>query len=623
MKKLKYVFAFILLTAIFCGIWLALNAAAPVLDHSSMLPDDLHTRQYRLSGVRWDSSRGGYHLSFIGNTKEDLLLTISDSDEATVYLWDESLHSWTEEDQYQRVQSIRLPREIINEKGGVDLLFRSESWGSETRELLNQQTITPAKLMLGGEQITNYALTLTFGISMLSIGMHILLIAGSLILYSGKPTEHYLLMLALVGSSSLISSLLSLSPSVLPIINKTYYQIQPAIAVFPVVMYAAIIPLLFFEQTPGWLQKILTVKKLLIFTVVLTAIRLLSSYSFYMILRALLLIPTIWILSKACTHRAFGAKFMLINHAISSSVVVFMYLINNMRLTEAGMLISYLRMNQLSYLFVLIAAMFISHKRFAQKFCEAENLTLALAQMNAHLDALVEQKTNQLWEEQRRKNAMLANVFHDLRSPIFIIQGNLEQIHPAKEEMHFITAIQTKLSFLKRLTEDLFLISKMDDGVVLYEENPMDLSQCLFALEAANRTEAQTRNVSLCFECGSGMTLWADEQRIQQALQNLIDNAFQYTPDGGRICIQTVCEGSQAVIHIRDNGAGIPERDLPLVFERYFKNTQANRARSSGLGLYICRSIIEHHHGTISVSSKEGAGSCFTIRLPLLPQDKA
>ena len=383
-------------------------------------------------------------------------------------------------------------------------------------------------------------------------------------------------------------------------------------------MYAAIIPLLFFEQTPKWLQKILTVKKLILFAVVLTTIRLLSSYSFYMILRAMLLLPTLWILAEACLRKAFGARFMLINHAISSSVVIFMYLINNMRLAEAGALISYLRINQLSYLFVLIAAMFISHKRFAQKFCEAENLTIKLAEINAHLDALVEQKTNQLWEEQRRKNAMLANVFHDLRSPIFIIQGNLEQIHPDEEEAHFITAIQTKLSFLKRLTEDLFLISKMEDGVVLYEESPVDLSHCLTSLEAGNRTEAQSRDVSLCFECADRMTLWADEQRIQQALQNLIDNAFQYTQAGGHIFIQAVQEGNEAVIHVRDNGAGIPAKDLPLVFERYFKNTQANRARSSGLGLYICRGIIEHHQGTISVTSQEGVGSCFTIRLPLL-----
>ena len=430
MRKFKYAFIFVLLTSIFSGAWLTLNASTPILQNGDMLPEDLYSNQYRLTGIRWDNTQGGYHLALSGLTQQDLLLTVSDTDEATVYLWNEPIHSWTEDDIYQRVQSIRLPHDVINANGGIDLLFRSGSLGSKTRELLNQKTITPAKLMLGSEQIINYHLTLTFGFSMLSIGMHVLLIAGSLILYSGKSTEHYLIMLALVASSSLISSLLSLSPSVIPIINKGYYKIQPVIAVFPVAMYAAIIPLLFFEQTPKWLQRILTVKRLILFAVALTIIRMCSSYSFYMILRTLLLIPTIWILSNACVHRTFGARFMLVSHALSSSVVVFMYLINNMQLATPGLLISYLRMNQLSYLFVLVAAMFISHKRFAQKFCEAEKLTLELAQINTHLDALVEQKTNQLWEEQHRKNAMLANVFHDLRSPIFIIQGNLEQLHP-------------------------------------------------------------------------------------------------------------------------------------------------------------------------------------------------
>lgn len=535
-----------------------------------------------------------------------------------IYLWDNLAHSWTDDDLHQRVQIIKLPHDIINANNGIDLLFCSKSWGSETRELLNQKTITPAKLMLGGEQITNNTLTLTFGISMLSIGMHILLIVGSLILYSGKHTEHYLLMLALVGFTSLISSILSLSPSVVPIINRTYYQIQPVTAIFPVVMHAAIIPLIFLDLMPKWLQKNLTVKRLILFTVALIAIRLAIDYSFVMLLRVLLLIPTIWILAEACSRKAYGAKFMLICYAIYNSVILFMYLINNIQLSESGTIISYVRISQLSYLFVLMAAMFISHKRFAQKFCEAENLTIELAEINSHLDALVEQKTNQLWEEQHRKNAMLANVFHDLRSPIFIIQGNLEQIHPDEKDAHFITAIQTKLSFLKRLTEDLFLISKMEDGVVLYEESPVDLAYCLASLEAGNRTEAQSRDVSLCFEYTDGMTLWADEQRIQQALQNLIDNAFQYTQAGGHICVQAVQEENEAVIHVRDNGTGISAKDLPLVFERYFKNTQANRARSSGLGLYICRGIIEHHHGTISVISQEGVGSCFTIHLPLL-----
>jgi signal transduction histidine kinase len=109
-----------------------------------------------------------------------------------------------------------------------------------------------------------------------------------------------------------------------------------------------------------------------------------------------------------------------------------------------------------------------------------------------------------------------------------------------------------------------------------------------------------------------------DRERIVQLLSNLIGNALKFTPRGGEVVADLVDRPDEALIEVRDSGPGIPENDLPLVFDRFFRGTNVGEARASGsgLGLSIARSIVEMHGGSIGVSSVVGQGATFTVRLP-------
>jgi len=116
---------------------------------------------------------------------------------------------------------------------------------------------------------------------------------------------------------------------------------------------------------------------------------------------------------------------------------------------------------------------------------------------------------------------------------------------------------------------------------------------------------------------GIPMAEW-DGSDMYARVQTVTLPAAEINARGGTIHISTKAEKNTAIVEIKDNGEGIAEKDLPQIFERYFKSSRADTPRSSGLGLFIAREIVQHHHGSITVSSEQGKDSCFEIRLPLL-----
>lgn len=619
-KRLCAVGAFLALLALATAGWFGINGTAPILSSGDALPGDLEQRQYTLEGALWDPIQQGYRLTMMGSgTGEDLVLSVADLDEAQVLLWGKPIAAWGKDDLYQRVQTVTLSGAAIQAHGGVDLVFRSGSWGSGTKEVLSRRTLTLAKLLLGGTAVAGQAAAFALGVTMFSAGLYVLLILSSLALYGRKSSEKYLLFLAFVGAVSLLATLLTSNYALIPIRCKVYLMLRPLISICPVALHGAIGLFLYSEYAPGWMRRYLTAPALLWMTLALVVFRMVNSYSIYNPTRWALVCLVVWTLTGAWAQGRFGALILLGSYAFSEAVVVFLYLINTVHLAPPGYPIVYLHLNQLSYLFVLLTAMLLIHQRFAGKFQESEQLSEELSRMNAELDRLVEKRTEQLRDEQARKNNMMTNIFHDLRSPIFVLQGNLAQLHLLTEEEPLKTAMENKLDFLKRLTEDLFLISRLEEGAVLYEENPIDLTELLEHMERDNQAQAGLAQVSLGFHVEAPLPVWADRQRIQQALQNLIDNAFNYTPQGGSIQVNSFRKDGTIVIQVRDTGAGIAPGDLPFIFDRYFKSSRADDPRSSGLGLYIANEIIKHHRGSITVESQMGKGSCFTVSLPLLP----
>jgi two-component system phosphate regulon sensor histidine kinase PhoR len=131
---------------------------------------------------------------------------------------------------------------------------------------------------------------------------------------------------------------------------------------------------------------------------------------------------------------------------------------------------------------------------------------------------------------------------------------------------------------------------------------------------------AQDKKVGLVLDCNEPVIITGDMERLRELLFNLIENAVQYTPAGGRIAVSLVREEKNALIIVADTGIGIPEEDLPKIYDRFYRSNEAHamNPKGGGLGLPICLWIVTSHNGQIDAESKLGKGTKFTVRFPLL-----
>ncbi len=218
-------------------------------------------------------------------------------------------------------------------------------------------------------------------------------------------------------------------------------------------------------------------------------------------------------------------------------------------------------------------------------------------------------------DEQRRQ--LLADVTHELRNPLTVIQGNLEGmldgVYPADETQ--LRALLDETNILERLVEDLRTLALAESGALQLKKEPTDLGLLVGETLSAFRTQAETAGVSL--EAGTTSSLPMldlDPGRIRQVLANLLTNALRYTPRGGKISLQYRLESERVMLEVQDSGPGIPAEDLPHVFERFYKSADLG---GMGLGLAIARHLVEAHGGTITAKSTPGLGTTICISLPV------
>jgi two-component system, OmpR family, phosphate regulon sensor histidine kinase PhoR len=229
----------------------------------------------------------------------------------------------------------------------------------------------------------------------------------------------------------------------------------------------------------------------------------------------------------------------------------------------------------------------------------------------------------------RLKDDFLSIVSHELRTPLTSIQGYSQLLEGrlrgapernAKELAH-LAVIRSQVARMRRLVDDLLDVSRIDRrGGVSIEPEPIDLAEELREVVARTRREHPEREVEL--EIPETLPVEADRDRIAQVLANLVDNALKYSPQGGAISLTAAPEPDGVSVSLADLGIGIPSEQLDLVFERFYQaDDDAGRRRFTGLGLglYICRAIVESHGGSISAApnSTAGRGTVITFRLPL------
>jgi signal transduction histidine kinase len=221
----------------------------------------------------------------------------------------------------------------------------------------------------------------------------------------------------------------------------------------------------------------------------------------------------------------------------------------------------------------------------------------------------------------RAQQRFVADVSHELRSPLTAIRGNLDllrrgAIENRDERDTALAAIESESARMQRLVQDLLLLAQADAGITI-QKNLVELDTLLLDVYRQARLTAGGNKVSLGSE--DQAQVLGDADRLKQLFINLVDNAIKYTPNGGEVKLSLERDAQWVRVAIADAGVGIPAQDLPKIFDRFYRVDKA-RARDkggTGLGLAICKWIAEAHGGRIEVQSQVGKGSTFTVWLPV------
>ena len=223
--------------------------------------------------------------------------------------------------------------------------------------------------------------------------------------------------------------------------------------------------------------------------------------------------------------------------------------------------------------------------------------------------------------EAARRN-MIADIAHELRNPLGVIQGQLEGmldgVFPTTGEQ--IASLHDETLLLARLVGDLRDLALADAGQLRIVRQPTDLRALIEKTAGAFTLQADEKNIALTTKIADNLPrVNIDAQRIEQVLRNLVGNALRHTPDNGVVSIQCLVESGAAVVRVSDTGAGIAREDLPHVFERFWRgdNARVCAGGGAGLGLAIAQQLIAVHGGTMGVDSDAGRGATFWFTLPV------
>ncbi|OUM03011.1 sensor histidine kinase [Variovorax sp. JS1663] len=255
-----------------------------------------------------------------------------------------------------------------------------------------------------------------------------------------------------------------------------------------------------------------------------------------------------------------------------------------------------------------------------------------LRHLSAQLDRMSLRIDDQLAELERgtrRRHELLANVSHDLRTPLASMRGYLELLllrHgslPAEEERNYLETAVRHSERLGRLVDDLFELSQLEGDEARPQPEPFSLAELAQDVALKFGLDARRRGIALRAVAGdggaAGVHALADIGMVERVLENLLDNALRHTPAGGTVSIEFGRDVHRARMAVRDTGSGIPADQMAGIFDRYDHADRAIPGGRGGLGLAIARRIVRLHGGELTAASVAGAGACLRFDLPLVP----
>lgn len=251
------------------------------------------------------------------------------------------------------------------------------------------------------------------------------------------------------------------------------------------------------------------------------------------------------------------------------------------------------------------------------------NLGILTSTFNEMADVIVD-NFDKITATDKFRQELIANVSHDLRTPLSIMQGYVETMMMKKDELpehdrnKYLQVVHDSSRKLSILVDQLFQYAKLEANLVVPEKEPFLLNELVSDILMAYQLTAKERNIRLHLDSpGNLPTVFADLGLTERVFQNLLDNAFKFTPDGGAISISLRNSGYGIRVQVMDTGPGIAPEDQDFVFERYKQigNVQGTK-KGMGIGLSIVKKILELHHTNIDVDSKPGEGAMFWFILP-------
>ncbi len=249
---------------------------------------------------------------------------------------------------------------------------------------------------------------------------------------------------------------------------------------------------------------------------------------------------------------------------------------------------------------------------------------LLKTQLDLHQTLAKEQDLNKLQQQ------FVSMASHEFRTPLAIIDTAAQRMKRRADENRLtpeeavqrIDKIRDAVGRMTRLMDSTLNMARMEEGKFKVEIKPCDIGKVV--REVCERQQEMSENHVISYDLADlPVTIQADTDFLEQALTNLFSNAVKYAPDAPDIEIKGYTEGDQVVITVRDQGVGIDEDELDRIGERFFRARTSAGTAGTGLGLNLAMTLVEMHGGSVSIESKNGEDSTFTIRLPIAGPDQS
>ncbi len=251
----------------------------------------------------------------------------------------------------------------------------------------------------------------------------------------------------------------------------------------------------------------------------------------------------------------------------------------------------------------------------------------ALARTFNEMARQLEDRTQALETADRTRRQLLADVSHELTTPLASIRGYVETLGMSDLRIdtamrgRYLQIVSEEAQRLDHIVGDLLDLAKLEGGGGALRIEQVSIGQLLDRVQDRQERVVRDRGITLITEAVGGVSVvYGDSKRLEQAVQNLVANAVRHTPDGGQVSLRVSAVDDGVSLVVEDSGPGIPVEHLPRIFDRFYK-VDASRTGTvvpsgSGLGLSIVQAIVERHGGTVTASNVPGGGARFEIRLP-------